>query len=155
VDRASADVLAFVARRLDFEPVVLLVAMRDDFHGSFDAGLPELSPQRLDQAAAAALLDARAPGLQPAVRELVLGEAAGNPLALVELPIVMAQVGEGAVSTSLLPLTTRLEQAFAARVSGLPTASGAVTDLMNFPTRGTRSRSTAAGGRSPSHRCPG
>jgi DNA-binding CsgD family transcriptional regulator len=124
LDRASADVLAFVARRLDFEPVVLLVALRDGFHGSFDdAGLPELNLQRLDQAAAATLLDARAPDLQPAVRERVLGEAAGNPLALAELPIVMGEVGEGTVPPAWLPLTTRLEQAFAARVSGLPTAT--------------------------------
>jgi hypothetical protein len=87
LDRASADVLVFVARRLEFEPVVLLAALRDGFEGPYaDAGLPELRLSRLTDAAAAALLDARAPGLRPAVRRRVLEEAAGNPLALMELP---------------------------------------------------------------------
>jgi hypothetical protein len=124
LDRGSADVLAFVARRLEFEPLVLVAATRDGAHGAFDeAGLPELNLERLDSAAAAALLDARAPDLLAAVRERALREAAGNPLALVELPIVLEQVGDEAASTSWLPLTTRLEQAFAARVSDLPTGT--------------------------------
>ena len=124
LDRASADVLVFVARRLDFEPVVLLAAIRDGFRAAFDdAGLPALHLGPLDEAASAALLDARAPDLPAAVRERVLDEAAGNPLALVELPIVLAQLGDGAALTAWLPLTTRLEQAFAARVSGLPTVT--------------------------------
>jgi DNA-binding CsgD family transcriptional regulator len=124
LDRASADVLAFVARRLDFEPVVLLAAVRDGYPTSFDgAGLPELSLRRLDGPEATVLLDARTPGLRPAVRERVLAEAAGNPLALVELPFVVGQVVDGTAPASWLPLTTRLEEAFAARVSGLPTAT--------------------------------
>ncbi|HEU4425520.1 MAG TPA: LuxR C-terminal-related transcriptional regulator, partial [Pilimelia sp.] len=91
---------------------------------AFDgAGLPELPLGRLDEAAAAALLDSHAPGLQPGVRERVLAEAAGNPLALVELPVAVRYIADGVVSTGWLPLTTRLEQAFAARVSGLPTAT--------------------------------
>lgn len=121
LDRASADVLAFVARRLEFEPVVLLAAVRDEFPSSFaGTGLTELALGRLGGAEAAALLDARTPGLRPAMRERVLAEAAGNPLALVELPFVVEQAGG---SASWLPLTTRLEEAFAARVSGLPTAT--------------------------------
>ncbi|MFC7647299.1 AAA family ATPase [Streptosporangium lutulentum] len=64
LDRSSADVLAFVARRLDAEPVVMLAAIRDGFRGSFDeAGLRELRLERLDDDAAASLLDARTPGL--------------------------------------------------------------------------------------------
>ena len=121
LDRASAEVLAFVARRLEFEPVVLFAAVREGFRSVFHgAGVPELSLGRLDEVASAALLDAHAPGLPPAVRERVLAEAAGNPLALVELPVAMRDVAAGVVSTGWLPLTTRLEQAFAARVSGLP-----------------------------------
>ncbi|TWP53994.1 AAA family ATPase [Lentzea tibetensis] len=121
LDPASADVLAFVARRLEFEPVVLLAALRDGFACPLaDAGLPELPLRRLDRTAAATLLDARAPGLPPAVRERVLAEADGNPLALVELPLTAGQAGAG---TAWLPLTTRLVQAFAARVSGLPTST--------------------------------
>ncbi|MGB3440590.1 MAG: AAA family ATPase [Actinophytocola sp.] len=126
LDRASADVLAFVARRLEFEPVVLLAAVRDGFPSSFDgAGLPELRPGRLTDPEATAVLDARTPGLRPAVRDRVLAEAAGNPLALVELPFVVgkAEDGTATVAASWLPLTTRLEEAFAARVSELPTAT--------------------------------
>jgi DNA-binding CsgD family transcriptional regulator len=124
LDRASADVLAFVARRLEFEPVVLLAAVRDGYASSFDGvGLSELIPGRLGPDEAAAVLDARHPELRPAVRQRVLDEAAGNPLALVELPTAVGPLGDGAGSVSWLPLTTRLEQAFAARVSALPTAT--------------------------------
>jgi DNA-binding CsgD family transcriptional regulator len=124
LDRASADVLLFVARRVESEPVVLLAAVRDGFHGSFhDVGLSELGLGRLDPAAAAALLDVRAADLNPAARERVLQEAAGNPLALVELPIALGTGGDAVATASWLPLTTRLEQAFAARVSTLPTAT--------------------------------
>jgi len=124
LDPASVEVLAFVARRLAFEPVVLFAAIRDGFPGVFDeADLPDVGLRRLDDATSAALLDARAPGLGPAVRDRVLSEAAGNPLALVELPSVFAAVGAAEAGTSWLPLTTRLEQAFAARVSGLPEAA--------------------------------
>jgi DNA-binding CsgD family transcriptional regulator len=126
LDRASADVLVFVARRLDFEPVVMLAALRDGFAGSFeDSGLPELALARLDRASAELVVDTRAPDLRPEVRERVLREAAGNPLALVELPAVL-DAGDAWAPTALLPLTARLEQTFAARMSGLPTATRAV-----------------------------
>lgn len=122
LDRASADDLIFVARRLESEPVLLVAAVRDGYPGPFDdAGLPELPLQRLDDEASNALLDSRAPGLEAQVRDRLLKEAAGNPLALVELPIAMGSVGRGAaLSPTWLPLTTRLEQAFSARVSRLP-----------------------------------
>lgn len=122
LDRASADVLAFVARRLESDPVVLLAAVRDGHPSSFDdAGLPELRLRRLDDGPASALLASHAPALRPAVRERLLGEASGNPLALVELPIALGSLDAGAVLPSRwLPLTARLEYAFAARVSGLP-----------------------------------
>ncbi|WP_433605925.1 ATP-binding protein [Dactylosporangium sp. CA-139114] len=122
LDRASADALAFVARRLAFEPIVLVVAARDGFHGPFDdLGLAEVRLGPLGRADAAALLEARAPQLGAAVRERVLDEAAGNPLALVELPAVVDAGPVGVVA--LLSLTARLERAFAARVTGLPTAT--------------------------------
>ena len=70
---------------------------------------------------AAALLDSRSPGLPAGVRERFLREAAGNPLALVELPIAHGRRGgEDAGDAGWLPLTTRLEQAFAARALELP-----------------------------------
>jgi DNA-binding CsgD family transcriptional regulator len=122
LDRASGDVLVFVARRLEFEPVVMFATVRDGLRCVFDgAGLPELTLGRLDDTAAAQLLDSQAPDLQPTLRERVLADAAGNPLALVELPLAMRDIADGPASTRWLPLTTRLEQAFAARVSSLPT----------------------------------
>ncbi|GAA4255869.1 LuxR family transcriptional regulator [Dactylosporangium darangshiense] len=124
LDRASADVLMFVARRLEFEPVVVFAAVREGVRSAFDgAGLPELAVGRLDDGAAAALLDAGAPRLRRAVRERVLAEAAGNPLALVELPIAMRDAADGVAPIGPLPLTRRLEEAFAARASALPEAT--------------------------------
>src|SRR5262249_24673176 len=83
--------------------------------GLADAGLPEHKLTGLDDATAAALLDATAPGLALATRSSVLDQAAGNPLALIELP---AAAGEAS-----LPLTERLERAVAGRVSELPDAT--------------------------------
>jgi hypothetical protein len=70
LDHSSSDVLAFVARRLESEPVAILAAIRDGFESSIGSvGLPSLYIGRLDVAAAAALLDAKAPpDLETSVR---------------------------------------------------------------------------------------
>jgi DNA-binding CsgD family transcriptional regulator len=114
LDRASADALLFAARRLDTESIVLLFGARP---GSFPAaGLPELSLKGLSAPAAAELLG---PSLPPGRRFRVLAEAAGNPLALRELPrIVTADTREG-----LVPLTDRLRDAFEGQLDGLPEAT--------------------------------
>ena len=124
LDRSTCDVLAFVARRLEFEPIVLVAAIRDGFESPlYAADLPALHLEALSAPAAAALLDSRTPGLPVSVRERLLGEAAGNPLALVELPAALTHSGNGARLPGWLPLTTRLQQAFADRVSDLPAAT--------------------------------
>jgi len=118
LDRASVRVLAFIARRLANEPAVLVAAVRAGYQTPIEsAGIRILDLQRLSPLAAGQLLDLRAPGLHPIVRARVLSEAAGNPLALVELPRTMS-----GSSLTLAPttLTTRLEQAFAARLRDLP-----------------------------------
>jgi DNA-binding CsgD family transcriptional regulator len=123
LDDPSCAVLAFVARRLEAEGIVMLIAIRDGYETPFDdAGLPQLRLQGLDPTAAGALLDAHAPGLEPVLRERILLEAAGNPLALVELPVGLPldELGKGALSSSPLPLTARLELAFATQASELP-----------------------------------
>jgi DNA-binding CsgD family transcriptional regulator len=123
IDRPSADVMAFIARRLESDSVVLIAALRDGFPSAFDdPNLDVLPLDGLDDDAAAELMDRYAPGLLPPVRERLLQEAAGNPLALVELPF-SAQDRTVARPPVWLPLTTRLEHAFADRVSGLPTAT--------------------------------
>ena len=120
LDRPTAEVLAFVARRIESDPVLVLVAARDGYATRLtDVGLPEHRLTGLDEATASALVDAAAPDLPLARRTGVLREAAGNPLALLELP---AAGGDQSPSGGL-PLTERLERAFAGRVSDLPDAT--------------------------------
>jgi hypothetical protein len=101
-------VLAFVARRVHFEPVVLMLVVREGIDDPFEAaGLPELAIRPLDAASASALLDATAPGLSPALRDPLLQAAAGNPLALVELPTALGPdwlTGQG-LHADHMPLT--------------------------------------------------
>jgi DNA-binding CsgD family transcriptional regulator len=129
LDQPSCAVLAFVARRLAADPALMVIAVRDGSDGlpdPFDeAGLTELRLQGLCEKAAGELLDSHAPGLGPVLRERLLQDAAGNPLALIELPAALRSehLDEGALLPSRLPLTARLERAFAARGSGLPSAT--------------------------------
>jgi len=124
LDRATADVLAFVARRIESDPILLLAAIRDGYPSALgEAGLPEHKLVGLDDATAAALLDAVAPELPIGTRTRVLREAAGNPLAILELPAVVGRhEDEQSVAGGLL-LTERLERAFADRVRDLPDAT--------------------------------
>src|SRR3954454_14564452 len=121
LDRPTWDVLAFLARRIESDSIILLVATRDGYATAIGhSGLPELRLAGLDDAASAALIDEAAPELPLAVRTQILREASGNPLALLELPAVArGQEGEEWVPGAL-PLTERLEQAFAGRVAELP-----------------------------------
>ncbi|WP_199239582.1 MULTISPECIES: AAA family ATPase [Kribbella] len=125
LDAATRDVLAFMARRVETEPIVFLLAVRDGYATFLDdAGLRELRLETLDDASAKALLDAGAPRLDSELRRRVLNEAGGNPLALVELPRALDSKERGGLSTTApLPLTPRLERAFAGRVSELPAAT--------------------------------
>jgi DNA-binding CsgD family transcriptional regulator len=115
LDGPSAEVLGFVARRLEHEPVIVLFAVREGVASSFDdAGLPELALYGLGAEPAKALLERASPDLPPHLAARILDEAAGNPLALIELPAATGLDGDGA-----LPLPRRLEQAFEARIGGL------------------------------------
>ncbi|MEV6628742.1 AAA family ATPase, partial [Amycolatopsis sp. NPDC051114] len=121
LDRESADVLAFVARRIETEPIVLVATLREGTPSPLlDAGLAPMVLDRLGADEAADLLDAVAPHLAPAVRTRLLTEAAGHPLALTELPLGLADF-DGL--DPVLPLTERLERTFTARVTGLPAAT--------------------------------
>src|SRR6185436_6056766 len=83
IDRSSAAVLGFVARRLERSRIGFIAAMLDDPDTFFDdVGIPEHDVRPLDHEAAARLLGHRFPELAPQVRRRVLTEAAGNPLAL-------------------------------------------------------------------------
>ena len=92
LDRSSLDVLTFIARRLDNEPVVFIAGVRDGFGTALEeAGLPILQLERLSAADSEKLLDRVASELSPGVRGRVLAEAAGNPLGLVELARAMPE----------------------------------------------------------------
>ncbi|MEU0506585.1 AAA family ATPase [Nocardia sp. NPDC005998] len=126
LDRATADTLLFAARRLDAEGVVIIFATRTGDQDFPAPGLPELVLTGLPQESAAALVDSRAPELTPAMRYRLLAEAGGNPLALQELPAVLAAEATGSGHTSgpnPLPLTQRLQVAFHGQVTRLPAAT--------------------------------
>ena len=122
LDQASAQVLAFVARRVAAEPMALLFAVRDTGDGRADplAGLPELRVAGLGDTDARALLAAavRAP-LAEDVRDRIVAEARGNPLALLELPRG-AQLAGGYELPDALSVPHRVEDSFRRRSATLP-----------------------------------
>jgi len=123
VDRASAAVLGFVARRLADTRVGMLGALRSGIGSFFErAGLPELELGPLDPESSSVLLSARFPVLAAGVRERLLAEAQGNPLALLELPAALSEPQRlaGAALPDVLPLGRRLQALFVARVKELP-----------------------------------
>ena len=123
LDPPSRDVLTFLARRLGSDPIVLIGTVRTGHQVPFaSAGLPSLDLPGLDDKAARALLAEHGTGLSYAAGERILREAAGNPLALVELPVAVRAAAEAglAAAPQPLPLTARLERAFSARLGGLP-----------------------------------
>jgi DNA-binding CsgD family transcriptional regulator len=135
LDHPTANVLTFVARRLHSDPVVMLFAVREGVGSALlEAGLDEMWLAPLDDAEAARLLDARAPGLGRHLRKQILDQARGNPLALVELPTGLPADLEADVSIvpTGLQLTARLESAFTARVSDLPEITRAVLLIAAF-----------------------
>lgn len=114
VDEASAAALLFAARRLQSEGIAVLIAARDE--PSFPTnGLPELRLGELGREDAESLLSAELPS---ELRESVLAEAGGNPLALIELSKAADQ-GELDIAGPL-PLTDRLQAAFAGQLDRLP-----------------------------------
>jgi DNA-binding CsgD family transcriptional regulator len=123
LDVASAEALVFSARRLGAEPVAILFAVREGTARAFAApGLPELLVEGLGAEAAARLLEASAPEATGLVREWLLSEAAGNPLALLELPrgLSPAQLEGRAALPETTPLSSRLRSAFMQRIDLLP-----------------------------------
>jgi DNA-binding CsgD family transcriptional regulator len=124
LDRASGDALVFAARRLHAERAAVLVAARDEPPAAGLAGLPELRVGGLDPEAAGQLLGAA--GLVVAVRDQLIIEAGGNPLALIELSRGLSgRQRAGSVTPLAWPAASpagRVQQAFGARIAGLPQA---------------------------------
>jgi AAA ATPase domain len=123
LDRCSAQVLSFVARRLQAESVIVLFAERDQDRPTELTGLPELALRPLSDADARDLLALSTPGrLDERVRQRIIDEARGNPLALLELPrgVSSASLAGGFAVADSLPLVSRVEGSFRRRVNRLP-----------------------------------
>jgi DNA-binding CsgD family transcriptional regulator len=123
LDEPSAGALVFAARRLRAERAAVLFAARDGQPRRFRAkGLPELRVDSLAAPAAASLLGTAAPGAASAIRDRLLAEAAGNPLALLELPgeLTAAQLAGRDLLPEPIQLTPRLYDVFKERTAGLP-----------------------------------
>jgi len=148
LDGPSREVLGFVGRRLAMEPAILLLSIRDGVESPADEiGLPGLRVPPLAQAAADALLSFQAAGLPPDLHARLLREAEGNPLALIELPKALASHDSSrAVARSPLPLTARLEEAFAARLPYLAADTRALLLLASLDDSGETADLLAAAG---------
>ena len=121
LDRASALALAFVARRLLAESVVMLFAVREPIREL--AALPELVVEGLRDSDARQLLASVVPGrLDERVVDQLVAEAGGNPLALLELPggLAPAELAGGFGLPGALPLSGRIEDRFLDRLVTLP-----------------------------------
>jgi DNA-binding CsgD family transcriptional regulator len=121
LDRASALTLAFVARRLLAEPVGIVFAAREP--GEELQGLPELEVGGLRNGDARALLDSTVRfGLDERVRDRIIAETRGNPLALLELPRGFSATdlagGFGVLGVHALP--GRIEESYLRRLEALP-----------------------------------
>jgi DNA-binding CsgD family transcriptional regulator len=126
LDQSSAQVLAFVARRLKAESIALVFAEREAGELDALAGLPELRLEGLSDVHARELLGSVVSGpLDERVAERIVAETAGNPLALLELPheSSQAELAGGFTVTSALPLPSLIEESFRERVERLPDES--------------------------------
>ena len=130
LDRASAQALGFVARRLEAEPVGLIFAAR--VPGDEVAGLPELAVDGLGEGDARALLDSVLTGpLDVRVRDQIVAETRGNPLALLELPRGMTPVelAGGFGLPGVVPLRGRIEESFRRQLDALPAGTRRLLQL--------------------------
>jgi DNA-binding CsgD family transcriptional regulator len=123
LDGVSAQTLAFVARRLLAERIAMVFAVRDSNGNKELAALPELLVEGLRDEDARVLLDIAVAGrLDERVRERIVAETHGNPLALLELPrgLNAAQLAGGFAVPDASLLASRIERSFLSRVQSLP-----------------------------------
>jgi len=133
LDRASAQALGFAARRLAAEPVGLVFAAR--VPGKDVAGLPELVVEGLAEGDARELLESVLTGLtgplDARVRDRIIADTHGNPLALLELPrgLTPAQMTGGFGPSGAVPLDGRIEESFARQLAALPAQTRRLVQL--------------------------
>jgi DNA-binding CsgD family transcriptional regulator len=124
LDRASTGALTFVARRLLAESVAVVFAVREPSEHQELAALPELVVGGLGVADARALLDSVVPGrLDERVRDRIVAETRGNPLALVELSrgLTAAELAGGFGHPDARSMPSSIEQSFRRQLESLPT----------------------------------
>ena len=123
LDRASTQVLSFVARRLAAERIAMVFAIRTPSEDEELDGLPSLVVEGLGDHDAQRLLASAAPGrLDEQVRDRIVAETRGNPLALLELPrsLTPAEMAGGFGLPDARTLSGRIEQSFLRRIESLP-----------------------------------
>src|SRR4051812_20325751 len=123
LDDATAQAVGFVARRLLAEPVALVLAVREPSDEHRLTGLPELALRGLDAADARALLETVIPGpIDDGIRDRIVAETHGNPLALLELPRGMsaAELAGGYAVPASLGFSGSIEDGFKRRLDALP-----------------------------------
>ncbi|MBB5773978.1 ATP-binding protein [Nonomuraea jabiensis] len=121
LDRASAQALGFVARRLGADPIGMVFGARTPTDEV--AGVPELRIDGLaDQHAHELLATALTGPLDLRVRDQIVAETRGNPLALLELPRTMSreELAGGFGFPGTAPLSGRIEESFARQLDALP-----------------------------------
>jgi DNA-binding NarL/FixJ family response regulator len=126
LDRDSSMALVFAARRLDAEGVVLIFGARDGGRYFVPSGLPEVRLDVLDQGAASQLLAEHAVGLAPHVRDRLIEDSAGNPLALIEFSAALSaeeRAGRAAPHLGILPVSKKVQDTFLAQIGNLPVRS--------------------------------
>ena len=147
LDQASEQTLGFVARRLAADPVALVFSARDP--GAELAGQPELVVEGLRADHARALLDSALAGpLDARVRDLIVSETRGNPLALLELPrgLTPAELA-GGFGLPATQLTSRIEASFGRQLDALPAQTRRLLQLAAADPSGDRSLLWRAAGR--------
>ena len=148
LDRASAQALGFVARRLAADPVAMVFGTR--VPGAELAGLPELAVAGLQDGDARALLGSVLPGpLDARVRDQIVAETRGNPLALLELPrgLTPGQLAGGFGLPAAVPLSGRIEESFGRQLDALPPATRRLLRLAAADPSGDSSLVWRAAGR--------
>ena len=123
LDRVSVQTLAFVAHRLLAERVALVFAVREPIGDQELAGLPGLAIRGLGDSDARALLDSVIRGpLDEQVRDRIVAETRGNPLALLELPLGLTpeELAGGFGLPDTTPLDSRIEAGYRRRLERLP-----------------------------------
>ena len=148
-DRLSADVIEFIANRVSGTEIGLLIAARLELDGylkQYGTTTYEVLPLELRDSIG--LVESAFPALASTVRDRIVHEAQGNPLALLELPAGLTGAQKSATSglPTVLPLTHRLEALFGARITALPESTRRLLLLSSLESTGDLTVLTAAEG---------